>query len=168
MWLNATLNINPYFVDGIYGGDNYIYKFSNKKLNYTLTDNDIAYVHEGKLDIFNFSRKPKNDDIELINMFKKALDFRINNQEIINNGQFSILKTSNKNVFAYQIEYNKQKIIVVFNNDYDKCFKNIFVYVNYNSRLKQVTSLSNKTVFSKNKIITDLQNAEIQVYSENL
>ena len=48
MWLNATLNINPYFVDGIYGGDNYIYKFSNKKLNYTFTDNDIAYVHERK------------------------------------------------------------------------------------------------------------------------
>ena len=106
MWLNATLNINPYFVDGIYGADNYIYKFSNKKLNYTFTDNDIAYVHEGKLDIFNFSRKPKNDDIDLINMFKKALDFRVKNQAIINNGRFSILKTSNKNVFAYQIEYN--------------------------------------------------------------
>ena len=168
MWLNATLNINPYFVDGIYGADNYIYKFSNKKLNYTFTDNDIAYVHEGKLDIFNFSRKPKNDDIDLINMFKKALDFRVKNQEIINNGRFSILKTSNKNVFAYQIEYNKQKIIVLFNNDYDKCFKNVFIYVNYNNSLKQITSLSNKTIYSKNKIITDLQNAEIQVYSENL
>lgn len=168
MWLNATLNINPYFVDGIYGGDNYIYKFSNKKLNYTFTDNDIAYVHEGKLDIFNFSRKPKNDDIVLINMFKKALDFRINNQEIINKGQFSILKTSNKNVFAYQIEHNNQKIIVIFNNDYDKSFKNIFVYVDFNAPLEQVTTLSKNTTFSKNKIITDLQAAEVQVYTENL
>ena len=168
MWLNATLNINPYFVDGIYGGDNYIYKFSNKKLNYTFTDNDIAYVHEGKLDIFNFSRKPKNDDIVLINMFKKALDFRINNQEIINKGQFSILKTSNKNVFAYQIEHNKQKIIVIFNNNYDKSFKNVFVYVNFNAPLEQVSTLSKNTIFSKNKIITDLQTAEVQVYTENL
>ena len=71
-------------------------------------------------------------------------------------------------MFAYQIEYNKQKIIVLFNNDYDKCFKNVFVYVNYNNSLKQITSLSNNTIYSKNKIITDLQNAEIQVYSENL
>ena len=168
MWLNATLNINPYFVDGIYGGDNYIYKFSNKKLKCTFTDNDIAYVHEGKLDIFNFSRKPKTDDIELVGMFKKALDFRVNNQEIINKGQFSILKTSNKNVFAYQIEYNKQKIIVIFNNDYDKSFKNVFVYVDFNAPLEQITTLSKNTTFSKNKIITDLQAAEVQVYTENL
>ena len=46
--------------------------------------------------------------------------------------------------------------------------KNIFVYVDFNAPLEQVSTLSKNTIFSKNKIITDLQAAEVQVYTENL
>lgn len=32
LWLNATLPLNAYFVDGFQSGDNYIYFWANKKL----------------------------------------------------------------------------------------------------------------------------------------
>ena len=58
IWLNATLPVNSYFVDGFDTGDNYIYMWANKEAFKTYTDDDYYFVHRGKIDIFNFSRQP--------------------------------------------------------------------------------------------------------------
>ena len=58
-WLEATLPFNPYFIDGFQSGDSYIYPWANTKADRSFTDDDYYFVHRGKLDIFNFSRKPE-------------------------------------------------------------------------------------------------------------
>ena len=55
IWLNATLPVNSYFVDGFDTGDKYIYFWANKKADVTFTDDDTYFVHRGKIDIFNFT-----------------------------------------------------------------------------------------------------------------
>lgn len=58
IWLNATLPVDSYFVDGFQTGDDYNYKMGNKLAPATNTDDDMYFTHRGKIDIFNFSRKP--------------------------------------------------------------------------------------------------------------
>ena len=57
-WLNVTLPVNPYFLDGYVTGDGYIYRYENKKASRSLTDDDYYFVHRAKFDIFNLSRRP--------------------------------------------------------------------------------------------------------------
>ena len=56
-WLEAVLPYNPYIIDGFSTGDDYIYPWANAKARVSQTDDDYYFVHRGKLDIFNFSRK---------------------------------------------------------------------------------------------------------------
>ena len=64
IWLNATLPINSYFVDGFQTGDTYLYKNGNKLAPHSNTDDDTYFTHRGKIDIFNYSRKPGGDNQE--------------------------------------------------------------------------------------------------------
>ncbi len=117
IWLQATLPINSYFVDGFQTGDSYQYQYANQKADKTYTDDDYYYVHKGKFDIFNYSRKPgmKNDD--LVQDFTLANKFKLMSTEILNKGQIKFLKTSNENVFAYELKYNASSILVILNKD---------------------------------------------------
>ena len=56
IWLNATLPLNSYFVDGFPTGDDYDYSWANKKASQTYTDDEYYFNHKGKFDLFNFSR----------------------------------------------------------------------------------------------------------------
>ena len=65
IWLSATLPINSYFVDGFQTGDDYMYRKGNRLADETNTDDDTYFTHRGKIDIFNFSRKPGGEFEEL-------------------------------------------------------------------------------------------------------
>ena len=104
MWLNATLPVNSYFVDGFDTGDNYIYPWENKKAAKTYTDDDYYFVHRGKIDIFNFSRKPGGKNKLLEDEFIRANSFKFVVYNILkNNGVFKFLNTSVPSIFAYAI-----------------------------------------------------------------
>ncbi len=115
MWLNATLPVNSYFVDGFDTGDNYIYLWANKKAPKTYTDDDYYFAHRGKIDIFNFSRQPGGNDKMIPWTFAIANNLKKQFVPIINNGKFIPLRVSNPAVFAYKMTYKDKSIIVTGN-----------------------------------------------------
>ena len=118
VWLNATLPLNSYFTDGFDTGDNYVYMWANKKAVKTYTDDDIYFVHRGKLDIFNFSRKPGSTNENLLRNFVLANGIKRTYSNIIQNGKFTELKTSSPAVFAYSMSYKGTSIVVFGNLDF--------------------------------------------------
>ena len=117
IWLQATLPVNSYFVDGFQSGDSYQYQYANQKAAKTYTDDDYYYVHKGKFDIFNFSRKPGSVNKRLLADFGIANKFKIMASEIIDKGDLCFLKTNNAHIFAYMINYRFSSILVVINKD---------------------------------------------------
>jgi len=114
-WLQATLPVNSYFVDGIQTGDSYKYAYSNQKAPVTYTDDTTYYVHKGQFDIFNFSRKPGDTNLTLLNEFWFTNNFKKNSLKLINNGEYEFLKTNNKNVFGYSVTDGTKSILVILN-----------------------------------------------------
>ena len=117
IWLNATLPLNPYYVDGFLQGDDYSYDFANKKADETYTDDEYYYVHKGQIDIFNFSRKPSGEFDTLQKEHKQALELRNNYIDVISQGKFVPLKTNNNKIFAYQRIYKDKSIVVIINRN---------------------------------------------------
>lgn len=165
-WLEATLPFNPYSIDGFYNGDNYLYNWGNTKADYSSTDDDTYFVHRGKLDIFNFSRRPGSVNINecVRDNFKRAYEFRAKNQELISKGEFLPIKTNNDTVFAFLREYNAQKVYVIGNLDYK----------NNQKACIKIQKLNNKTIFdiineegkfkiSGHKLNVDLKPGEVLV-----
>ena len=165
VWLQATLPVNSYFVDGFQSGDSYQYKYSNQKASKTYTDDDYYYVHKGKFDIFNFSRKPGSNDERLLSDFAVANKFKFMASEILDKGDLCFLKTGNEKVFAYIITYKYSSILVILNKD--------FVY--NNSAAVAVKNLKESDIIVplafrttprvvKGKINLDLMPGEITVF----
>lgn len=117
IWLQATLPVNSYFVDGIQTGDSYNYKYANQKADKTYTDDDVYYVHKGKFDIFNYSRKPGGNNEFLKSDFALGNKFKLMASEMLNKGDLVFLKTTNPSVYAYAITYKFSTILVMFNKD---------------------------------------------------
>ena len=117
IWLQATLPLNTYFVDGIQTGDAYQYKYANQKAEKSYTDDDYYFVHKGKIDIFNFSRKPGGPNKNLESDFQMANKLKTMSNEILNKGELQFLNTNNPNIFAYQIKLKYSSILVIFNKD---------------------------------------------------
>lgn len=117
IWLQATLPVNSYFVDGFQTGDPYQYKYANHKASKTYTDDDYYFVHKGKFDIFNFSKKPGSMNSRLAYDFAMANKFKARAAEILNKGEIVFLNTGNKNVFAYIVNYRYSSVLVVLNKD---------------------------------------------------
>ena len=164
-WLEATLPFNPYCIDGFFSGDTYIYPWANTKAFYSDTDDNSYFVHRGKLDIFNFSRKPGGNNENILKYFKKAYEFRKNNAQLIAKGSFLQLKTKNEKVFAFERSLGNETIIVIGNLDYENLQNKITVKVN---NIKKDTDFEiingNQNIKAgKNKIFTDLDKGEIKV-----
>ncbi len=117
MYMNATLPLNPYYVDGFATGDKYDYSYSGKKAEKTYTDCDTYFTHKNQLDIFNYSRKPGGKNIEALNMLKNSISLREKLGDIVTKGSFKILKTSDDKIFAYERKYKKEGVIVAVNTD---------------------------------------------------
>ncbi len=117
IWLNATLPLNPYYVDGFLQADDYIYNYSNKKASETYTDDEYYYVHQGQIDIFNFSRRPGSDTSILLNEQKIAISLRNKYIDQITKGNFIALPSNNDKIFAYQRIFNKKSVVVIINRN---------------------------------------------------
>ena len=164
-WLEATLPYNPYIIDGFQTGDDYIYPWANTKAAMTETDDDFYFVHRGKMDIFNFSRKPGGKSKLINENFKKAFEFRIKNQDLIAKGTFTPLKSGKDRVFAYSRSYQGETIIVVGNLDQKRSQKRVIIKVsgiNKKENLELIHGMPNYKT-KKNKLYTDLEAGEIKV-----
>ena len=165
-WLEATLPFNPYFIDGFQTGDDYLYRWANTKAAFTETDDDYYFVHRGKLDIFNFSRKPGgNSELVEVN-FKKAMKFRNDYAGLISKGMFTSILTKRDKVFAYTRTYQGDTIVVVGNMDFKHPQRRVTLKVagiKKKSSLDVIHGMKNYKT-GKNKIYTDLDSGEIKVF----
>lgn len=122
--LQATLPMmNPYFVDGFQTGDYYLYQYGNKYNEKTSTDNHIMDVHEGKLDIFNLSRKPGGDNPQIGKFMTAALDFRDKYADVLKRGSYIILdkeKDKRDQVIAFARHRRGRTILVLANKDVNR------------------------------------------------
>ena len=166
IWLNATLPLNSYFVDGFQTGDDYDYSWANKKAAVTYTDDEYYFNHKGKFDLFNFSRKPGGTDKSIYDELVMANKFKNFYADELSTMQFVPLKTSPKNVFAYARSNGNFSVIVIGNLDFENpakatvkvkgiSFKNKYM----NMRLKQNISPE----IQNGKIVTELNPGDIQV-----
>jgi len=119
LWLNVTLPLNSYFLDGFITGDNYIYDYENAKAPKTFTDDDQYFVHRGKMDIFNASRRPGNSDKKmaerLSDKYITALKFKYWAKNTVIEGRYVPLKTGHPDVFAYARANDTDAVLVVGN-----------------------------------------------------
>lgn len=122
--LQATLPMmNPYFVDGFQSGDYYLYQYANKYNEKTHTDNHIMDAHEGKLDIFNLSRKPGGEHPEIGKFMASALEFRDKYADVLKRGSYIILdkeKDKRDQVIAFARHRRGRTILVLANKDVNR------------------------------------------------
>lgn len=164
IWLNATLPLNPYYIDGFPTGDTYIYPLMNKKASKTYTDDEYYFVHRGQLDIFNFSRSLVGKNYEIFQDFVMANKFRKLAKDVISNGNFIPLRTSSSSVFAYARNLNGASVIVFGNLDFKKT-QSVMIYASKVSPEQPSVpiKISNIPKILKGKISTDLAPGEVQV-----
>lgn len=163
-WLNATLPINSYYVDGMQTGDNYIYFWANKKAPKTYTDDEYYFAHRGKIDIFNFSRKPGLTNQALNDSFISAVKFRKAIAPMLANGKFTVLKSSNSEVFAYAMSYDNKTVLVFGNLDFSDINESNIKVPKYNEKLIAIPiKINSIPVFEDNRFKTKLKPGEIQV-----
>lgn len=117
IWLSATLPGNMYFVNGFLTGDVYSYPYAGKKAEVSYTDDETYYVHNGKLDIFNYSRRPGGRMLNLTREFFAASALKYRALAIINEITPNILKTTNKDIFAYEYDAQGSKLVVLLNHN---------------------------------------------------
>ena len=164
IWLNTTLPVNSYYLDGFPTGDTYLYPLINKKASKTFTDDEYYFVHRGQLDIFNFSRKPQGEYADIYQDFIIANKFKSLAKDVLSNGNFVKLKNSSCSVFSYARSFNSTSIIVIGNLDFKK---NQSVLVNVpkiNNDLPSVPiKLSSIPKILNGKIETELAPGEVQV-----
>lgn len=150
MYMNATLPVNPYFVDGFATGDRYDYAYANEDAKISYTDNLTYYVHPYQLDIFNYSRRPGGNDIKAAAMLKETIALREKLGDIATKGSLKFLKTSNNKVFAYERQYGNEGVIVVVNAN-QKSSVNASVYVKCKEKLANCKVLTDsRDVIIKN------------------
>lgn len=165
-WLEATLPFNPYFIDGFQYGDDYIYPWANTKAKFTETDDDYYFVHRGKLDIFNYSRKPQGNSDVVKDNFKRAFEFRNNNIDMITKGTWSPIKTDKPSVFAYTRSYQGETILVVGNLDYKHSQKRVKIKVSgiKKDQVLEIIQGQGNCKARKNKLFIDLEAGQIRVF----
>ncbi len=117
LWLNTTLPLNSYFLDGFITGDNYIYKYENQKADKTFTDDDQYFVHRGKMDIFNASRRPNGKRDDLKTKYLTAMKLKYRMKSVLIDGKYIPLKTSSQSVFAYARTDEVDSIVTIGNLD---------------------------------------------------
>jgi len=165
IWLNTTLPVNSYYVDGFPTGDAYSYQWANQKAKKTYTDDESYFVHKGKFDLFNFSRRPGGFDEAIIEDFILANKFKTQFSWLLSNSNFVPLKTSSSSVFAYARSVNNYTLVVIGNLDFVSnkkvnvkipklTDKNIGVTIKYSDSYPKS---------SKGKLLTDIAAGDIQV-----
>ncbi len=169
LWLNATLQSNMYFLDGFSVGDDYTYSYEGKHADKTYTDDEYYFVHSGMFDIFNFSAQVKAKYPRLKPKYIKAIDFRIRNQDLIQNGKFSLLKTGNNSVFAYSITDKDRELIVIGSlNEKENVKASVKSKYLEKENLFSIVNTKKYPQFNQDNIEVELEPLEVQVYLINL
>lgn len=164
VWLNATLPLNSYYIDGFPTGDNYIYFWANKKAPKTFTDDDYYFVHRGQMDIFNFSKRPIGNQFDILQDYITANKFKTVVKTLVSDGAFIPLRTSSSSIFGYARSYKGSSIVVIGNLDFKKLQKaTVYVSKVNPSELSVPIKISSIPKLLKGKIVTDLLPGEIQV-----
>ena len=163
-WLNATLPLNAYYVDGIQSGDDYMYPWENKRAEKTFTDDKFYFVKRGKLDIYNFSRKPGGTNGEVLQNFIMANKFKYMMNQLMPDAKFVPLQTNSLNVFAYARSNSKNAIIVIGNMDFSN-MQNVKVSVPHLTDKVSVTpvKIDDIPIIKRNRINAILAPGEVQV-----
>lgn len=170
IWLNATLPLNSYYVDGFPTGDDYLYFWANKKAKKTFTDDDYYFVHRGQIDIFNFSRRPGGNHIDILQDFITANRFKDYARNLVSQGAFTTYRTNSSSVFAYSRTYDKSMVIVIGNLDFKKT-QNAQIFIPKISPESATIPIKMISIpqISKGKITVELIPGEVQVlYFEEL
>lgn len=103
IWLSSTLPVNSIYTDGFQTGDDYDFDWANLKAFDSKTDDTKYYSERGKLDIYNYSRRPKGQYQELFEELKLANNFKSEMRLDMPNPKFVMLETNYPDVFAYAI-----------------------------------------------------------------
>jgi len=171
-WLEAVLPFNQYYIDGFQYGDGYIYPWANGKAERTETDDNTYFVHRGKLDIFNFSRKPDGGqsgvNATILENFIEANKFRADNIDMISNGEFIQLKTNDNSIFGFMISQkskNTERIIVLGNLDFQNTKGDVTVKIPKLNKKSEIELIhgDESLKIHHNKLITSLTPGEIEV-----
>lgn len=166
IWLNTTLPLNSYFVDGFATGDDYDYQWANKWTTQTFTDDDYYFNHKGKFDLFNFSRKPGGNDNSIYDEFVLANKFKEYYSTELSEARFIPLKTSAKNIFAYARPCGNFTLVVIGNLDYTNSTKTTVKIKGLKQNNKYMNMRVHQNinpVILKNKIETLVWAGDIQV-----
>lgn len=166
IWLNSTLPINSYYIDGFPSGDTYNYQWANKYASKSQTDDDYYFTHNGQLDIFNFSRKPGGKDYSIYQEFVLANKFKNYYAQDLSVSKFTPLKSSNSKVFSYARVMKGQSIIVIGNLDFKVEQSSIIKVPKFKQNFKILNlrvDKKPKNLYSNGKIQTHLNPGEIQV-----
>ena len=123
IWLNSTLPINAIYTDGFQSGDDYNYELANMKAEYSMTDDKTYYVNRGKMDIYNYSRRPEGKYKELLKDFKAGNNFKNYMSAYLSNAKFVPLETNFENVFAYAMTDKTSQMTALVVGSFD--FNNI-------------------------------------------
>lgn len=119
--LQATLPMmNPYIVDGFQSGDYYVYSYRNQYNPVSMTDNHEMTAHQGKLDIFNLSRRPGGKEPQIGKFMTECFKFRDKYDDIIRRGSYIILnkeKDKQDQVIAFARHRQGRTILVLANKD---------------------------------------------------
>ncbi len=164
-WLNASLPFNPYCIDGFFTGDSYLYPWANTQAEKSETDDYSYFVHRGKLDIFNFSRKPGGNNEKILENFKKANQFREDNIDLISSGNFAQHKTNNPKVFAFSRILKDETVLVIGNLDFKSAQNKISINdlnLKKNTKFETIAGSDNIKIIRRN-LHTDLSAGEIKV-----
>lgn len=166
IWLNTTLPLNSYYVDGFATGDDYDYSWANKKAVTTYTDDEYYFNHKGKFDLFNFSRKPGGNDKSIYEEFVMANKFKNYYMEDLSTMKFVPLKSNLKNVFAYARSNGDFSIVVIGNLDFSNPAKAVVKVKGLSSKNKYINLRLTRNIkpeIQSGKIGTELNPGDIQV-----
>ncbi len=168
IWLNTTLPMNSYYIDGFPTGDKYDYIWANKKAENSQTDDEYYFTHKGQIDIFNFSRKPDGNDYTIYEEFVLANKFKTYYAQDLSYAKFVPLKTSNPSVFGFARITNSNAIIVFGNLDFKNKQEVVVKVPKFNPKKKVLNLRVHKTFkneYIKGGIKTTLPAGEIEVLS---
>lgn len=157
MFMNATLPLNPYYVDGFATGDKYDYPYAGKTAEKTYTDCNRYFTHKNQLDIFNYSRKPGGNNLEAKEMLKESLALRERLADIVTKGSFKILRTSEPEIFAYERRYKNEGVIVAVNtNQKHSTYSTISVFPKKKLANYQILTTFGELDDARGKLIVNL------------